>query len=101
MGLPEKRPSTHLRGFHERCATSAMRFSPRSRWAEAGRITAAVLVDHIVPLPAGKDDRKSLQPLCQPCYALQIACERQPRNNSIKKLVGGLGEPAGASRARN
>lgn len=38
---------------------------------------AAVLVDHILPQPAGTHDRENLQPLCQQCHAVKTAGERQ------------------------
>lgn len=64
--------------------------------AEAGRVKAAALVDHIVPRPAGAHDLNNLQPLCQRCHAVKTASER---DNPLKKLDGGLREPAGVSRA--
>ncbi|MYC93449.1 MAG: HNH endonuclease [Caldilineaceae bacterium SB0661_bin_32] len=45
--------------------------------AAAGRVTAVVLVDHIVPLQAGTHDRENLQPLCQRYHAVKTASERQ------------------------
>lgn len=62
-GAPERtRAATTSAG-----TASATRPSPRSRYAatvlKLGRVTAAVLVDHIVPLPASTHDRENLQPL--------------------------------------
>lgn len=47
---------------------------------QAGWITAAAEVDHIIPLhEGGADDESNLQSLCQPCHALKTAAEATRR----------------------
>lgn len=74
-------PSAHRRGYDKRwrrIRNAVLTAEPLCRHCAAtGRLTAAVLVDHIVPLPAGTHDRKNLQPLCQQCHAVKTATERQ------------------------
>lgn len=46
------------------------------RCAQNGRVEAAVLVDHIVPIEAAPErrlDPDNLQPLCRPCHAIKTA----------------------------
>ncbi|NTS64168.1 HNH endonuclease [Sphingomonas sp. HHU CXW] len=44
---------------------------------KAGRVTAATVVDHIVPLSeGGSDDRSNKQPLCTPCHDAKSKAER-------------------------
>ncbi len=74
-------PRAHKSGYDKRwrrIRNAALAGEPLCRHcAEAGRVTAAVLVDHIVPLPAGTHDRENLQPLCQQCHAVKTTSERQ------------------------
>ena len=44
--------------------------------AERGRLTAAVLVDHIVPLPKVTHRVDNLHPLCANCHAVKAFAER-------------------------
>ena len=53
------------------------------------RITAAVLVDHIVPLIARPDlriDRDNLQSLCRECHDIKTAAEQKPKQGKIYNL---------------
>ena len=77
----DHRPPASRRGYDKRwrrIRNAVLAAEPLCRHcAEAGRVTAAVLVDHIVPLPAGTHDRENLQPLCQRCHAVKTAGERR------------------------
>ncbi|MDE0196871.1 MAG: HNH endonuclease signature motif containing protein [Caldilineaceae bacterium] len=78
---PARPPPATLRGYDKRLrriqnAVLAEEHLCRHS-AGAGRVTEAVLVNHIVPLPAGTHDRENLQPLCQQCHAVMTASERQ------------------------
>jgi len=45
--------------------------------ANANRVTAATVVDHIVPLfQGGTDDRTNKQALCTPCHDIKSKAER-------------------------
>jgi len=59
-----------------------MRREPLCRLClEMGRISAAVELDHIVPLfGGGSDDASNLQPLCDACHRAKTARE----NGSVK-----------------
>ena len=78
---PDRRPPASRRGYDRRWRRiryTVLAAEPLCRHcAQAGRVTPAVLVDHIVSLPAGTHDRKILQPLCQQCHAVMTASERQ------------------------
>ena len=54
---------------------------------EAGRVTAATVPDHIVPLAdGGADDESNLQSLCDPCHAVKTAAENRARMDSDRRL---------------
>ena len=49
---------------------------------QAGRLTAATEVDHVVPLELnGTDDDDNLQGLCHDCHAEKTAAEQRARGD--------------------
>lgn len=51
--------------------------------AALGRVTAAVEIDHIVPLHCGgSDERHNRQSLCGPCHAAKTAAEAKGRGGA-------------------
>lgn len=81
--LPDTRPPAHRRGYDKRwkrIRDGVLAREPLCRHcAGRGRMTAAELVDHIVPLPLGTHDVDNLQPLCRSCHAVKTAAERLQR----------------------
>ncbi|MCY4115512.1 MAG: HNH endonuclease signature motif containing protein [Caldilineaceae bacterium] len=78
--LPDNRLPAHKRGYDkrwQRIRNAVLANEPLCRHgAEHGRLTAAVPVDHIVPLPLGTHSIDNLQPLCAGCHAVKTAAER-------------------------
>ena len=55
------------------------------RCAGRGRVTAATLVDHILPLrDGGTNDRENLQPLCLDCHAVKTQADLRCRFQAKK-----------------
>ena len=81
--LPDSRPPAHKRGYDkrwQRIRKAALANEPQCRpCAERGRLTAAVLVDHILPLPEGHHSFENLQPLCAGCHSVKTAAERSAK----------------------
>ncbi len=81
--LPDTRPPAHRRGYDKRWKRIRdgvlARESLCRHCAGRSRITAAELVDHIIPLPLGTHDVDNLQPLCRSFHAVKTAAERQQR----------------------
>ena len=79
------RPPAAVRGYDRdwQCVRAAvLDEEPLCRHCrEAGRVTAAVLVDHIRALSDGgaRLDRANLQPLCVPCHARKSAADLRDR----------------------
>ncbi|AHE51736.1 HNH endonuclease [Sphingomonas sanxanigenens] len=66
-----RRASRQSRGYgreHERIRAELLQDEPLCReCAKVGRVTAAVIADHIVPLSqGGSGERSNYQPLCRP-----------------------------------
>ncbi|MDE2901799.1 MAG: HNH endonuclease signature motif containing protein [Chloroflexota bacterium] len=81
--LPDARPPAHHRGYDKRwrrIRDAVLAREPLCRHcAERGRVVAAVLVDHIIPLPEGTHRVDNLQPLCTRCHAVKTAAERSAK----------------------
>ena len=78
--LPNHRAPSHKRGYDkrwERIRAAVLASEPLCRHCtQQGRLTSAVLVDHIVPLPRGSHSIDNLQPLCASCHAVKTVSER-------------------------
>ena len=77
----DDRPPAHKHGYEKRwrrirnAVLAAEPLCPHC-CSRVGRVTAAVSVDHIVPLPEGDHDPQNLQPLCSRCHAIKTAKEQ-------------------------
>ena len=76
------RKSKQARGYgkwHEHMRNIVLTEEPLCRPCnEAGRVTAATIMDHIKPLAeGGTADRENLQPICRDCHTAKTAKEAQ------------------------
>ncbi|GLV21989.1 hypothetical protein TomMM35A_18420 [Sphingobium sp. TomMM35A] len=76
------RKSKQARGYgreHERMRSIVLNEEPLCRpCQEAGRVTAATILDHITPLAeGGSKERENMQPICRDCHAAKTAKEAQ------------------------
>ena len=75
-----RRASRQSRGYgreHERIRAELLQEEPLCReCAKVGRVTAATIADHIVPLSqGGSGERSNYAPICRPCHLLKVARE--------------------------
>ena len=82
LRLPDHREGSHKRGYDatwHRMSRMVRMEEPLCRHClRQGRVTAATLVDHIVPLslsPELRLDRGNLQALCASCHARKTQAE--------------------------
>lgn len=90
--LEKARPSAHARGYNSRWRKASKMFLSRHplcvECQKQGRLTAATVVDHIIPHKGNQTlfwDENNWQPLCKRCHDVKTVKEDGGFGNPTKK----------------